>query len=267
MDERAQVVLPFPAEEIATWLASLMNVRKPNEPLSGKTKQHILDAMREILDCAVGWGYLTRNPASGRLVRRPKATPAVVNPFTSWQEVKRVAAKVPGYAALIIFACATGLRPEEWAAVTWADIDLKKRTCRVNKVFVKGHLRTTNGKTDGSFRTVVLQDQAIKALKSLPRPINREALVFTAPEGGYINLNNWRRRVWKQAVEAAGVEHRPPYQMRHTYATLALAAGADIYFVSKELGHRNIQTTLKHYARFLPAVDERNLKLLNEFAA
>lgn len=33
------------------------------------------------------------------------------------------------------------------------------------------------------------------------------------------------------------------------------------------LGHTNIQTTLKHYARFLPAVDERNLKLLDEFAA
>jgi hypothetical protein len=52
-----------------------------------------------------------------------------------------------------------------------------------------------------------------------------------------------------------------------TFATLALAAGADLYWVSKQLGHANIATTLKHYARFLPAVDERNLKLLDEFAA
>jgi integrase len=48
---------------------------------------------------------------------------------------------------------------------------------------------------------------------------------------------------------------------------LALAAGADLYWVSKQLGHANIATTLKHYARFLPAVDKRNLKLLDEFAA
>jgi integrase len=48
---------------------------------------------------------------------------------------------------------------------------------------------------------------------------------------------------------------------------IALAAGADLYWVSKQLGHANISTTLKHYARFLPAVDERNLKLLDEFAA
>jgi integrase len=76
-----------------------------------------------------------------------------------------------------------------------------------------------------------------------------------------------RRSVWKKALETAGLEHRPLYQCRHTFATLALAAGADLYWVSKQLGHANIATTLKHYARFLPAVDERNLKLLDEFAA
>ena len=48
---------------------------------------------------------------------------------------------------------------------------------------------------------------------------------------------------------------------------MALAGGADLYRVSKQLGDSNIVTTLKHYARFLPAVDERNLKLLDEFAA
>jgi integrase len=71
----------------------------------------------------------------------------------------------------------------------------------------------------------------------------------------------------KKALEDAKIEHRPLYQMRHTYATLALAAGADVYWVSKQLGHTNIQTTLKDYARFLPAVDERNLGLLDDFSS
>jgi integrase len=68
-------------------------------------------------------------------------------------------------------------------------------------------------------------------------------------------------------MTASGLEYRPLYQMRHTFATLALAASADIYWVSKQLGHESIRTTLKHYARFVQAVDERNLRLLNEFAA
>jgi integrase len=132
---------------------------------------------------------------------------------------------------------------------------------------VDGQLRTSAGKTDAAFRTIRLPAGAVAALKSLPRPIHSGALIFPAPKGGYINLDNWRRRVWKEALEDAKAEYRPLYQMRHTFATLALAAGADIYWVSKQLGHTNIHTTLRHYARFLAAVDERNLKLLDKYAA
>jgi integrase len=114
---------------------------------------------------------------------------------------------------------------------------------------------------------VSLQEPALAALRSLPRPLQSEHLVFTAPDGGYIDLDNWRARVWKKAMTASGLEYRPLYQMRHTFATLALAASADIYWVSKQLGHKSIRTTLKHYARFVPAVDERNMRLLDDFAA
>jgi integrase len=247
------------SEEIGAWVAAL--------PQSPKTKEHILGAMRQILERGVDWGYLTRNPASPRLVKQPKKNPAVVRPFESWAEVEKVADAAGRFRELVIFACATGLRPEEWIALTWADIDLKKGTCRINKVVVDGDLRTERGKTDAAFRVIGLPQRAITALSSLPRPIQSEALVFLAPRGGHIDLDNWRERVWKKALEMAGVTHRPLYQCRHTFATLALAAGADLYWVSKQLGHANISTTLKHYARFLPAVDERNLKLLDEFAA
>jgi integrase len=246
-------------EEIAQWHASLT--------LSAKTKTHILGAMRQVLELGVDWGYLARNPASRKLVKTPKSEPADVRPFESWAAVEKIAKNASGYGALIRFACATGLRPEEWIALTWTDIDFTLRTCRINKVVVRGQLRTTEGKTSGAFRTVMLPQRAIDALQTLPRPIRSDGLIFPAAKGGHINLDNWRSRIWKEALIAAKVEHRPLYQMRHTYATLALAAGADIYWVSKQLGHTNIQTTLKHYARFLPAVDERNLKLLDEFAA
>jgi hypothetical protein len=53
--------------------------------------------------------------------------------------------------------------------------------------------------------------------------------------------------------------------MRHTFATLALAAGALIEWISKQMGHTSIRTTLKYYARFLPVADARAVAALDAF--
>ena len=58
-------------------------------------------------------------------------------------------------------------------------------------------------------RTCQLQEPALEALASLPRPLSREPLVFPSPKGGLINLDNWRRRHWKTALEEANVQHPP----------------------------------------------------------
>jgi len=88
---------------------------------------------------------------------------------------------------------------------------------------------------------VQLQAVAIDALLDTTRPIGGGP-IFRDPEGGIINLSNYRHRVWRDALQAAGIEYRALDQTRHTFATLALAAGAPIEWVSKQLGHRNIQT-------------------------
>lgn len=78
-------------------------------------------------------GYLTRNPASPRLVKAPKRRPPDIRPFESLHEVEKVARASGEYRALIIFACATGLRPEEWIPLRWDDLDLKNRNCRIKR--------------------------------------------------------------------------------------------------------------------------------------
>lgn len=253
-DTPVRALLP---DRIGVWLHAL--------PQGEKTKRHIRDAMRQVLDAGVEWGYLARNPVRSRSVRAPRVPDPDVRPFASWTEVEAVAGNAGKYGPLVRFACATGLRPEEWIALQWFDVDFANRLVTVNKVCVDGVIYTDRGKTDTAFRTVLLQKQALDALRSLPRPLDSSALVFPAPKGGHLNLDNWRRRVWKEALEKTGLPYRPLYQCRHTYATLALSAGADLYWISKQLGHRDIRTTLKHYARFQPVVDSRNLRLLDSF--
>jgi integrase len=248
------------SDEISVWLNGLEH--KP------KTKQHILDAMRQVLNAGVEWGYLDRSPARPTAVRGPRSGAPDVRPFLSWSEVELVAECAGTFGPLVIFACATGLRPEEWMALQWGDLDITGGFVSVNKVCVNGIVTTERGKTDAAFRTVVLAERGRDALSSVLRPIRSDRLVFPAPRGGLIDLDNWRARQWKRAIGRSGLEPRGPYQMRHTYASLSLAAGADIYWVSRQMGHRDINITLKHHARFArgSAVDERNRRLLNEFA-
>jgi integrase len=87
-------------------------------------------------------------------------------------------------------------------------------------------------------------------MQSMPRPIQSARLVFPASQGGYLNLDNWRRRVWKEAFKKTEISYRPLYQMRHTYATLASLPELMSFGFRGNSVTQPIQTTLGHYARF-----------------
>jgi integrase len=241
---------------IAGWLTKL--------ELSPKTKRHLLACFRQVLAQGVEWGYLDENPTRPKAVKAPPAEQKEVFPFESWDEVMKVASNAGRFGPLIRFACATGLRPQEWIALRWGDV--AKDTIFIESFVVDGK-ESKYGKTDQSRRSVVLSVQARDALRGNIRGIRPEALVFPAAQGGHIRLDNFRRRVWKPALLASEVRMRPVYQCRHTYATLALQAGCSIEWISNQLGHSNVHTTLKHYARFLPGTHDRQLALLNTIGA
>ena len=80
--------------------------------------------------------------------------------------------------------------------------------------------------------------------------------VFVSRAGKLI----WRRNlsvIFHRLIRLAGVPVIRPNGLRHTSATLLLAAGASVRAVSRRLGHTDIAMTLRHYARFLPDDDDR----------
>ena len=58
-----------------------------------------------------------------------------------------------------------------------------------------------------------------------------------------MTTDHYREVIWKPALKQAGVTYRPPIQIRHAFATLAIDSGEVFGWVQEMLGHSNIATT------------------------
>jgi integrase len=216
--------------------------------LSPRYRYGIMQALRQTLAAAVRWGWMRRNPAvlAGPNPQPPPRTP---DPFTL-AEVDAIADELgPLYGPLVRFAAATGLRPQEWAALERRDVDRPGRVVNVRRTVADGVVREL-AKTDASRRQVPLSARALAALDILPPRLDT-LLLFPAVGGGPLNLDNWRQREWAPALEAAGVRKRRIYDLRSTYISNALHTGVLSVFEVAKVAGTSVQMIERHYGALL----------------
>jgi integrase len=80
--------------------------------------------------------------------------------------------------------------------------------------------------------------------------------VFVAPDGGPLRASNYRNRVWRPAVERAGLEGLTFHGLRHSAVGLMIELGAHIEAIKQRMGHSSIRVTSDVYGSLLPSVDE-----------
>jgi integrase len=236
--------------EIASWRATLPE----------RSRFAITAALRQALDGAVRWGYISTNPAK-QAGRNPQPPPRPVRPFTT-PEIEAIAVELsPRYQPLPVFASATGLRPEEWQALERRDVDRATSTLNVCRTVSSGEV-VELGKTTRSRRQVPLSRRALEALDALPARLDTP-LLFPAPGGGLLRLDNFRRREWAPAVEGSGVR-RPAriYDMRSTFISNALAAGVSVFQVARVAG-TSIRMIERHYGALLDGSGAEIARLLD----
>jgi integrase len=180
-----------------------------------------------------------------------------------------VARQTP-YGALFELALTTGLRPSEYFALKWEDVDFERGSLSVVRALERqpgGGWRLEETKTQSSRRVVKLLPSVLEALAAHRRAqeLLREragknweehGFVFANERGGPLDKQNLVHRHFKKILREAGLPAIRLYDLRHTAATLALQAGVPVKVVSEMLGHRSVAITLDVYAHVLPHMQE-----------
>jgi len=241
---------------LRAWLSGLMTkVGRHGKPLAKGSVAQAYRTLNRVLVAAVDNELLGRNPLSSIKPPRPDTDPMR---FLSHEEVGALAAAMdPRYRALVLVAAYTGLRAGELMALRRSRIDLLHRTITVVEQVqsLAGRHIVSAPKTAAGRRSVAVPRLVVNALEehlaSYAEP-GVDGLLFPAPEGGFLRLENFRRRVWRPATLAAGVAPLRLHDLRHTCASLAIAAGADVKVLQRMLGHASAALTLDRYGHLMP---------------
>jgi integrase len=164
-------------------------------------------------------------------------------------------AVIPSYQSAIATAIFTGLRQGELLGLTWADIDFTNSVVHVRCQLDRSGARTAP-KTVHAYRQVLLMPSLAALLRR-----HKLASAFSAPTdpvfatltGRPMNYRNVTRRGFSAAVERAQV-NRPGeprlrfHDLRHTFASLLVAQGLNVVFISRQLGHASSSFTLDVYS-------------------
>lgn len=218
------------------------------QPVSARRINKVMGLVKSILNEGCD-RYGLQSPA--RTLKRLKQARSEVMPF-SLEEVEQLIAKVrEDYRAYLTVRLLTGLRTGEADGLQWDDLDFVGGTFRVERT----HSRNGDGgtKTDGSRRTIPMMPQVRSALEhQRVRALPGCPWVFHSPQGNPVDAVNFTNRIWYPLLRHLGLKRRPPYQMRHTAATLMLAAGENPEWVANVLGHSTTEMLFRVYSRFVP---------------
>lgn len=215
-----------------------------------------IGVLRQVLAMAVRENRLVVNPVDG--VELPPVS-SVEQRFLTLEQLHALADAAGEHRPLVYVLGTCGLRFGEVAELRWRDVDLNLLKIRITRsVTLVDNKFVVGSPKNGKGRTVSLP----AFVADLLTPGDADSLVFPDSEGGYMRGTNVRRRWWADAVAEAklfprtvpGGDERDTliydfkiHELRHTAASLAIQAGANIKSLQNMLGHESAALTLDRY--------------------
>ena len=203
----------------------------------------VVDMLSRLFYMAELWGIAPEGGNPCRFVRKYQEKSC--ERFLSEEEFRRLGRTLdeveaegkvhPSAVAAFRLLMLTGCRRNEILTLRWEDVDLDA-----------GELRLRDAKTGA--RSVALSPAARRVLAGVPRlPDNPWVISGVKPGARLSNLNNG----WLVVRKRADLEDVRIHDLRHSFASRALALGESLPMIGKMLGHRKVQTTARyaHLAR------------------
>jgi len=221
---------------------------------SPKRINNVLVPMRSVLKMAFLSEIIEKNPMDR--VKNVKTGKPDIHPL-SMEEVRTFLENVsPRFKNFFIVAFFTGMRFGEMAALKWKNVDFRLGVIKVRETRVMEE--EGRPKTKKSTRDIKMLPPVIDAFRDqMKQTVGKTDL-------GYVFLNQYGKPVlpmptnayvWKPALRKSGLDLRPLYQTRHTFATLMLDAGEHPGWVQKMMGHETLQMIYEKYYSYIKSYE------------
>ena len=239
---------------------------EPSGQLSEKTILNYHRLISSILKTAVQWQVIQSNPAER--VRAPRVKKKPVSFLDEQQTaylLEQLEQEPLEFRAMIYLLLFSGMRRGELLGLEWPDIDFANNRVYIqrNRVYLPGEgIITTSPKTDSSVRSEALPASVMDLLAAWKAEQDPPGLIiFTRPDGASIHPDTITDQ-FKKFCQRIGLDGVHLHSLRHTNASLLIAAGVDLRTVAGRLGHAQTSTTANIYSHFIKSADERAAEAL-----
>lgn len=240
------------------------------EKHSPKTICNMLVPLKRMFKHAIRWGYLSENPA--QYVEKPKVIRKEMD-FLNKTEVNLFLDAVPfDFYTLFFMDIFTGLRRGELFAAKWGNVDWNRGQYFVKENLFRG--KFIEPKSSYSKAPVNLSPMLLEALHrhkaqqnqnklSLGSEYHDVDLIFCQKNGKPLEPRSVVRLVFNPALKKAGIRQIRFHDLRHTFAALLIDQGENMKYISSQLRHASIRTTLDLYGHLMPEVNREAAQRLD----
>jgi integrase len=245
--------------------------------LAARTIRLVHCILHRALGQAKAWGVIRDNAAD---VARPPRAPDRETPMLQPDQARELLERLRGHPLypLASLALATGMRRNEMLALRWQDVDLDAGRLTIEQSLEQtaAHgIRIKAPKTRRGRRTISLPASTVAELRDHWRAQQEQRLALgigrspadspvLATFDGRPQSPNAVTKAWPVAMAAIGMGGVTLHSLRHTHASMLIAAGMDILTISRRLGHSSPTITLGVYGHLVSGTDDRAAAIMEQ---